>query len=387
MIAALKEQGYDIDEVRALGEEIKEQIKQAAKDYKEGTGLDNGPKVLEIPRSTGGVEELSSIDLPDVPKRPAGNLPMEERLAKAVNLRVEQLETDLKGIAKQVFGDDLPNFKFNREGVNKVTPKEWGGDGIKLSEQGGSYTTGIQDLVKINNLMNRPMAELRSTMFHESWHRIQVGYLKPKELKVLDNVFGQEDIANWATSSATQSLPANKRIAQTEVQAVAFQNYSAMRDKGETRMDVIRDAMTRQLEEAFPGLKGWQKKFTVKTLTAMAEGWERIRGFAARAQNLISGNGYQNVYDLFEQAFDGELTKGRRFEDATKTIDEVLSMTEAQYNDLVATGNIEEVNTSFDEAVERKVYFSKWKGKANTVLNSIDTEIAALKKLATEGGC
>ena len=62
-------------------------------------------------------------------------------------------------------------------------------------------------------------------------------------------------------------------------------------------------------------------------------------------------------------------------------------MTEAQFEDLVATGKIKEVDASFDEAIERDRYFRKWKGKANTVLNSIDTEIAALKKLATEGGC
>ena len=218
-------------------------------------------------------------------------------------------------------------------------------------------------------------------MFHESWHRIQRGYLKPKELKVLDNVFAQRDLANYA------ALPGGKNIKQVEVQAVAFQNYAAIRDRGETRMDLIRDAVVAELETAFPGFKGWQKKLTVKTLTAIAEGWERIRGFASRAKNLIDGNGYQNVYDLFEQAYDGKLTQGRRFEDATRTIDEVLGMTEAQFKDLAATGKIKEVDANFDSAVERDKYFRKWRGKANTALNSIDTEIAALKKLATEGGC
>ena len=49
MIAALEEQGFDVDEVRALGEDIKEQIKLAAKGYKEVNGQ---PKILEIPAST-----------------------------------------------------------------------------------------------------------------------------------------------------------------------------------------------------------------------------------------------------------------------------------------------------------------------------------------------
>ena len=49
MIAALEEQGFDVDEVRALGEDIKEQIKLAVKGYKEVNGQ---PKILEIPAST-----------------------------------------------------------------------------------------------------------------------------------------------------------------------------------------------------------------------------------------------------------------------------------------------------------------------------------------------
>jgi hypothetical protein len=46
MIAALEEQGYDIDEVRALGGDIKEQIKLAAKDSGDGEAI------LEIPSFT-----------------------------------------------------------------------------------------------------------------------------------------------------------------------------------------------------------------------------------------------------------------------------------------------------------------------------------------------
>ena len=45
MIAALEEQGYDIDEVRALGGDIRDQIKLAAKDS-------GGEAILEIPSST-----------------------------------------------------------------------------------------------------------------------------------------------------------------------------------------------------------------------------------------------------------------------------------------------------------------------------------------------
>jgi hypothetical protein len=393
LFAALKEKGISRREALDLGAEVKAAIQDG---IEEVTGSRKAPQerfTVQVPKSAlaatseprlgrAGGDELSSIDLPGLPDKPAMPLPMEERFAQAINGRVEQLETELKGIAEQIFGDDLPDFKFNRDELRTITANDWGGDGIKTSRQGGSYQFGlINDLITINELANRPISELRTTMFHESWHRIQRGYLKPKELKVLDNVFAQRDLANYA------ALPGGKNIKQVEVQAVAFQNYAAIRDRGETRMDLIRDAVVAELETAFPGFKGWQKKLTVKTLTAIAEGWERIRGFASRAKNLIDGNGYQNVYDLFEQAYDGKLTQGRRFEDATRTIDEALGMTEAQIEDLVVTGKIKEVDANFDAAIERDKYFRKWRGKANNVLNSIDTEIAALKKLATEGGC
>jgi hypothetical protein len=393
LFAALKEKGISRREALDLGAEVKASIQDG---IEEVTGSRKAPQerfTVQVPKSAlaatseprlgrAGGDELSSIDLPDVPKRAGGDVPMEERFAKAMNLRVEQLETELKGIAEQIFGDDLPDFKFNRDEVREITAEDWGGDGIKTSKQGGSYTFGlVNDLITINELRNRPISELRITMFHEAWHRIQRGYLKPKELKVLDNVFAQRDLANYA------SLPGGKNIKQIEVQAVAFQNYAAIRDRGETRMDYIRDAVVAELETAFPGFKGWQKKLTVKALTAIAEGWERIRGFASRSKNFIDGNGFQNVYDLFERAYDGKLTQGRRFEDATKTIDEVLGMTEAQVEALTITGDIKKIDASFDAAIERSTYFNKWRGKANNVLNSIDTEIAALKKLATEGGC
>ena len=377
MIAALKEQGYDIDEIRALGNDVKAQIQDS---IQEATGSRRAPQesmTIEVPRS-----ESFSIDLPDVPKRVNADLPMEERLAQAINGRVEQLETDLKGIAKQLFGDDLPDFNFKLDPEDVVIPKAWGGDGIETAPSLGNYKYGgLSDVITINNVMNGPRSDLRTAMFHESWHRIQRGYLKPKELKVLDNVFGQRDLANWSQMSG------NQRIKQTEVQAVAFQEYAAMRDRGETRTDVIRQSMIAQLEGYFPELKGWKKKLTANAFTVLAEGWERIRAFGVRAKNLIADNGYQNVYDIFQDAYDGKLAQGRRFEDATRTIDEVLSLTEAQIEDLVVTGKIKEVDANFDAAIERDKYFRKWRGKANTVLNSIDTEIAALKKLATEGGC
>lgn len=391
MIAALKEQGYDIDEIRALGDEVKAQIQDGVEEI---TGSRRAPQeqfTVQVPKSALAAtseprlgsargDELSSIDLPDLPERSA--LPMEERFAKAVSLRMEQLEAELKGVAEQVFGDDLPDFKFRAGEKRTVTSKDWGGDGTKTTAQNASYTWGgIQDLITINNLQNRSIVELKSSMFHEAWHRIQRGYLKPKELKILDNVFAQRDLANFA------DLPGGYDIKQIEVQAVAFQNYAEMRMRGETRMDIIRDAMVEEIETAFPGLKGWKKKFTVEALTAIAEGWERIRGFSSRAKNLIEGNGYQNVYDLLEQAYDGRLTKNRRFEDATRTIDAALGMSDEQYKYLDATGQVEGVDASFDDALERDIYFDKWRGKANTVLNSIDTEIAALKQLATEGGC
>ena len=382
LFAALKEKGISRREALDLGAEVKASIQDRIEKVTDSRKAPQKRIEIEVPASTRDADQDFSIDLPDVPKSAGGDLPMEERFAQAINGRVEQLETDLKGIAEQIFGDDLPDFNFKLDPQEVVIPPAWGGDGIKTAPSLGNYKySGLSDVITINNLMNGPRSDLRTAMFHESWHRIQRGYLKPKELKVLDNVFGQRDLANWSQMSG------NQRIKQTEVQAVAFQEYAAMRDRGETRTDLIRQSMITQLENYFPEFKGWKKKLTANAFTVLSEGWERIRAFAVRAKNLIADNGYQNVYDIFQDAYDGKLAQGRRFEDATRTIDEVLSMTEAQFEDLVATGKIKEVDANFDEAIERDKYFRKWKGKANTVLNSIDTEIAALKQLAAQGGC
>lgn len=381
LFAALEERGISRREALDLGAEVKASIQDGIEG---ATGSRKAPQQrieIEVPRSEVGGEDFS-IDLPNLPDKPARPLPMEERFAQAINGRVEQLETDLKGIAKQLFGDDLPDFNFKLDPQEVVIPPAWGGDGIETAPSLGNYKySGLSDVITINNLMNGPRSDLRTTMFHESWHRIQRGYLKPKELKVLDNVFGQTDLANWSKMSGGQ------RIKQTEVQAVAFQNYSRMRDLGETRTDVIRQGMIAQLEEYFPEFKGWKKKLTANAFTILAEGWERIRAFAVRGRNLIAGNGYQNVYDIFQEAYDGKLTQGRRFEDATRIIDEVMGMTKGPFDEIRASGRLEEVDVSLDDAIERERYFNKWEGKANTVLNSIDTEIAALKQLATQGGC
>ena len=380
LFAALEERGISRREALDLGAEVKASIQDGIEG---ATGSRKAPQQrieIEVPASTRDAGQDFSIDLPDLPDKPAQ--PMEERFAQAINGRVQQLETDLKGVAKQLFGDDLPDFNFKLDPEEIVIPRAWGGNGIETAEALGNYKYGgLSDVITINNLMNGPRPTLRTAMFHESWHRIQRGYLKPKELKILDNVFGQTDLADWSKMGGGQ------RIKQTEVQAVAFQNYARMRDLGETRTDVIRQGMIAQLEEYFPEFKGWKKKLTANAFTILAEGWERIRAFAVRGKNLIAGNGYQNVYDIFQEAYDGKLTQGRRFEDATRTIDEVMGMTEGQFDELRASGRLEEVDVSLDEAIERERYFNKWKGKANTVLNSIDTEIAALKQLATQGGC
>ena len=380
LFAALEERGISRREALDLGAEVKASIQDGIED---ATGSRKAPQQrieIEVPASTRDADQDFSIDLPNLPDKPAQ--PMEERFAQAINGRVQQLETELTGVAKQLFGDDLPDFNFKLDPEEIVIPKAWGGDGIETAQALGNYKYGgLSDVITINNLMNGPRSTLRTAMFHESWHRIQRGYLKPKELKVLDNVFGQTDLANWSKMSGGQ------RIKQTEVQAVAFQEYAAMRDRGEARTDVIRQDMIAQLEEYFPEFKGWKKKLTANAFTILAEGWERIRAFAVRGRNLIAGNGYQNVYDIFHEAYDGKLTQGRRFEDATRTIDEVMGMAEGQFDELRASGRLEEVDVSLDEAIERERYFNKWKGKANTVLNSIDTEIAALKQLATQGGC
>ena len=303
--------------------------------------------------------------------------------------RVNNVQTELRGVAEQIFGkDEIPAFDFNSGPAEpQLLPKEWGGDGKKTASRGGRYEP-LRDVIEVNNLLNTPLkgdGGLREVMAHESWHRIQAGYLTPKQSKVLNSVTGKQDLAVFSDFN-----PYQLRVIQPiEIQSTAFQKFYTMRKDGVTRMDKLRDGITEMLDQQFPKKRGsWKKSLTVEALTVIAEGWERILQFRNRAMNYIEGNGFQNVYDIFEEAYQGRLTAGRKMESFAQVLREADGVNDMSPEEF---GRWVEENPDFErkymEANVRMDYWKLWAGRANKTIAKLDSDIAALKQQAIDGGC
>ena len=202
----------------------------------------------------------------------------------------------------------------------------------------------------------------------------------------MDNTFGRQQLENFS------QIRWNSGVQPIEIQARAFENYGTMREYGKTRMDVIRKGMIAMLDKEFQLPRGsWKNKLTAEAFTVLAEAWERIYTFAERTSNFIEGNGFQSILDIFEEAYTGELAAGKAFEGFYEVLEMAQSITPDQMKQINAEGKWDEVMEMFDRGEERMEYWNKWKGKrkaeANLAISSIDEQIAALKKQASEGGC
>ena len=391
IIKALEEQGYDIAEIRARGDEVKTLIQDV---IEEQTGSRRAPQSameLQIPdtdtiRDPDAMMSAGGPELPPIGE--AERLRMTAALEEMANKRVADLEDQLRGIADQIFGDDFPAMVF-REGPGRkqATPKEWGGDGKRKSSPGGQYFP-LRDVIQINDLLNKPLLGdygLQEIVAHESWHRIQAGYLTPKESKVLSNVFGKQDIAALSDFHPYHL----KTIQPIELQAVAFQKFFSMREAGFTRMDAIREGVVELLDQQFPKKRGsWGKTLTAEALTVLVEGWERIIQFYKRSMNFIEGNGFKNVYDVFEDAYQGRLTANRKMESFAQVLreaDRIPDMTEAEFDEWLKANP--GFSDKYSRASVRKDYWDLWRGQASKTIAKLDSDIAALKQQAIDGGC
>ena len=392
---ALEEQGIDIDEVMDLGADIKAQIQ----DQIEGaTGSRKAPQeslTVEIPRSE-VVDGLGPLDSegPNLPgfimkgPTPEDAKWMSDRLAKMAAERSKTMRTGLEDISRQVFGDDIGYYTFDDNPKRKPRSQSWGGDGTSgpKREIYGTYWADM-DLIAINNLLGRKWVDLKSTMFHESWHRIQYGFLNKKEAKIMDNVFGKSDLQNLSQIPFGN----NSGITPIEIQAVAFQNYASARQRGISRMGIIREELIAQLEEMTGKQAGWKTKLTAEAFTILSEFWEKLLAFRNRSMNFIEGNGFRNVYDVFEDAWSGRLAASRKFDGFMEVMKEAGNLPEARYNELVRTGGLADLEARLDDASWREHYWHKWQKQltapAREIVDQIDVELAALKQQALAGGC
>ena len=374
-LRAIKAQGYDVDEVVARGREIKDFIQDIIEDETGSRAAPQQPLTLEIPDidSIRDVVESSGPQLPDFGD--VDDEVVKAFLGRLADSRMKQLTADFYDIAKQIFGEDVPRIKLNQDKVVGTRRAEWGGDGKKQSETLGTYYP-VRDLVVINNVLERTSGNLNSTMFHESWHRIQNGYLNRQQLRVLDGVFGKQNLEFFSR------IEMGRGVQPIEIQARAFENFATMKRAGRTRKDVMRAEMIEFLDREFPQAKSWRKKLTAEAYAVLEDAWMRLLNFRERTMNYISGNGFMSVYDLFDQAYSGQLVANQRFEGFYQVLKELEAMTEY---DIKSGG--EALERKVVGALERQEYWNKWKGQANQVAQRADAQIAALKQQALDGGC
>ena len=107
--------------------------------------------------------------------------------------------------------------------------------------------------------------------------------------------------------------------------------------------------------------------------------------------NFIEGNGFRNVYDVFEDAWSGRLAASRKFDGFMEVMKEAGNLPEARYNELVRTGGLADLEARLDDASWREHYWHKWQKQltapAREIVDQIDVELAALKQQALAGGC
>ena len=252
-----------------------------------------------------------------------------------------------------------------------------------MSESLGQYDL-VEDTIFIYDMLNRGSRELRSTMYHESWHRIQGGYMTAAQRRVMDAAFGKQDLEFFS------QMKTDGKVQPIEIQARAFENFGTMMEAGLDRIDIRYAFMIQKLDEQFPGLsrknRGWGRQITAQMYAQIDRAFYALYQFAQRAKNYIDGNGFQSVYDIFKEAYDGRMAATQKYENWWQTMREGDSMTSAEFEALEGdawTAYAERV----ESAVDRAFFWDKWSGAANKVVKGIDTQIASLKKQAIMEGC
>ena len=81
------------------------------------------------------------------------------------------------------------------------------------------------------------------------------------------------------------------------------------------------------------------------------------------------------------------MNASRKFDGFVETMAEASDLDEVTFNKMVEDGTFEEFDTRMNNALERDVYWTKWRNMGNTAIDRIDGDIAALKQQALAGGC
>ena len=371
LVAALEAQGYDIGEIRAHGNKVKEALKQTMRDR---TGSARAPQEameLSVAPQEFRSSTLSSQSL-DMARMLPGRQKMERSIVNlgrmgaiggASDLRTT-FEESLTRIIQDVAGEHA-EVKFTDLYKRGKAAKEWGGGKNSITE--GQYHL-VEDTITIMGLTEGMADRVMETGFHEAFHRIQMGLMQPGEMRAMETAFGKVRISDLS------GIPKGVGIASIERQAVAFQNYAMLRASGvdDPVGAVIRESLINMLDEEIPlkGGRSWATTLRGEIAVQVLRGFDRLLGFLERIKNFAKGNGFTSADDFFRQAYEGQIARSREFDSAMELI----------------TPN----------QVERMVFIDNWmtdgggkkiKTQIESQVAGLNAQIADLKAQALAGGC
>lgn len=215
----------------------------------------------------------------------------------AVNSEAEMAR--LQGLAmrliRQVAGDEVA-IRFSDTYKTAPVPIAWGGDGVKTAVFGGSYNY-VDDLIQVNGIATRGIADTADTALHEAFHRIQYVALGDKEVKILETAFARLKIALGSGHIEVDGAPAF-----SESMAVAFARYGAAKSLGK---DPISELLGASLKTTAPLEKAFAK---------VATSFDRILDFIEKAFNLLRNGQFDSTRAIFERVWRGDLRNQDRWE-------------------------------------------------------------------------
>ena len=330
IIGSLEEAGYDVAQVRQHGELVKKAIGDV---IEEQTGSRRAPQSameIVVPEQQFGDSFTTSSVAGDAFRTAVTptnfvNAAQARQAAEAIN-----------DIVNRVAGGKGLRVKINtKRGPEMLLPLEHGGDGKTKTFELGSYDWS-NDVMTVHDFLRRDADELIETAYHESWHRLQARFLTKGEMRMLSQPRNKKRIGEMAGFDA---LAADK--ASIEMQAIAFQNFSAAKEyapdlTAQQFLEMQRQRSGQRASDEFVRLEANQigmedvmrlgeqndTKFYAQaramidslnqaTMKPLAKFFDRLYDVMERVRNFAQGNGFTSVDDLFERAYAGKLAKRR----------------------------------------------------------------------------
>ena len=282
-----------------------------------GLGAGLGDRQLTLPgMDEGGLAQpptrpvdirVSGEDFSEAPRGWAHDEPLPQLPPDQVELKTKLLAS----IVRKVAGQDV-GIRFQETYIDRVRPKEWGGDGAARMQSRGSYNLN-SDMITLAGLGDGTAALGRQveTAYHEAFHRIQYVALGAKDAKVLDTLWARVKTA--IGSNHVGGTASGRPIAYSETQAVAFQRYAGAIAEGQDPVAAM--------------LGGYDASATSieKAVARLASAFDRLLDFGEKVYNFFKNGTFDSTKGVFERARRGALAAAEGFEEAGSGFDRMTA--------------------------------------------------------------